>query len=536
MAKVALFALNASYSHTNLAVRCIKKSLAENNSCEAFVLECNLKDKRQKILEALNNAAADIYGFSAYIWNVRELCEFAADLKRLRPSSLIVLGGPEASYNADELLSKNPSIDCVITGEGEHAFSELVRKFDSGEEIARIIDGGVYAEFESQGNVYGDESLGSRMLYYESSRGCPYRCAYCLSALSGKIRAKTAEQTLSELLYFEKYDGLKIIKFVDRTFNFDRERAKLIWRGLLSEQYTKNYHFEICAELLDEESFELLSQFPKGKLQLEIGVQSTNKETLGRINRPQNTEVLLSNISRLHSFGNMHIHADLIAGLPCEGFESFARSFDAVFGRCDMLQLGFLKLLHGSELRRAADEFGCVYSDRPPYEVLFTDSLSFAELCRLHEIDDLLDRYVNSGSFVRSFKLLCSRFGSPFYMLDLLAERFLGAGIKITELSQPRAYEMLYAFIREGEDEELAKALSLDFLTCQRGTPPTFGDFCMVRLEDDAKHRFISFAREEGVECFVPALEVRGIGEARFIIERRSLRAYEECGGVFVEV
>ncbi len=536
MPKIALFALNSSYSHTNLAVRCIADSLRSHGAGEVEIHEFNLKDRRRRILEALFNAAADIYGFSAYIWNVRELCEFAADLKKLRPKALIVFGGPEVSYDSEEILAAHPFIDCIITGEGERAFVDLVRRFTDGEEIPRVVDGGIYADFESQGMVYETSFASSRVVYYESARGCPYRCAYCLSALSGKVRAKSADVTLSELREFERMDGIKIIKFVDRTFNFDRERAKQIWRGLLSEEYTKNYHFEICAELLDEETFSLLEKFPKGKIQLEIGVQSTNPATLADIHRSPRTEILLAAIKRLYDMGNMHIHADLIAGLPREDLASFARSFDALWGECDMLQLGFLKLLRGSELRRRADEFGCVYSDTPPYEVLATDCLSFSELCRLHEIDALLDRYVNSGAFSRAAALIGRRAESPFWMLYRLAERFHDEGLRITDIAQPRAYELLYEFMHDEDDTALAEALILDFLTHQKQSPPKLGSVEFKRVEDDVKRRFMRFADEIKLSYFAPCLEIRAGSGKKYVVDRHNLHVYTEHGDRFVEI
>ncbi len=535
MPKILLFAFNSSYTHTNLAVRCIRKSLAAAGF-SADIAEFNLKDKHRRVLECLAFADADIYGFSAYIWNIRELFGFAADLKKLCPDSKIVFGGPEVSFDCEEILNTHPYIDAIIKGEGEMAFVRLAQMYDSGESLPRIIDGGIYSDFAEQGMVYdsGELNEGSRVVYYESSRGCPFRCAYCLSAMSGAVRAKSAAVTLSELLEFEKIDNIKIIKFVDRTFNFDKERAKEIWRGLLSEQYTKNYHFEICAKLLDEESFELLSRFPKGKIQLEIGVQSTNPDTLVRVDRNPQTDRLIANIDRLYKMGNMHIHADLIAGLPGEDMASFARSFDALYGKCDMLQLGFLKLLRGSNLRRDASDFDCVYSDAPPYEVLSTDRLTFDELCRLHEIDELCDRYCQPA-FKRAVKLVVSRTDSPFWFFYSLAEKFYNDGLKITEISQPRAYEAFYNYMRMGDDRELSELLTLDFLTSQNMSAPTIGGYAMIRGNGALKRSFMSYADENGISYFAPALEVRE-GIHKYVIDRRNMSAFCATDTGFVEI
>lgn len=533
MPKILLCALNSSYTHTNLAVRCIKKSLAEAGySCG--IAEFNLKDKRRRVLDTLVAANADIYGFSAYIWNVRELFAFAADLKKLRPAAKLVFGGPEVSFDTDERLLTHPYIDCIITGEGERAFCTLAALVSEGKPLPRVIDGGIYEDFLRQGSVYTEGELqnGLRVVYYESSRGCPYRCAYCLSSLSGKVRAKSAEVTLSELLEFERIENIKVIKFVDRTFNFDVARAKAIWRGLLSERYTKCYHFEICADLLDEESFDWLSRFPKGKVQLEIGVQSTNPEALRRVKRRPDTAALIESIKRLHRMGNMHIHADLIAGLPGEDMASFARSYDALYGSCDMLQLGFLKLLRGSELRREADGFGCVYSDAPPYEVLCTDKLCYDELSLLHDIDEIADRYC-SDAFKRSMAYIMDGCVSPFAVLRGLAESFRADGVRACELSQPRAFESLWRYA--GGGAELAETLMLDFLTSQSLSPPPIGGRELKKCDTGLRRAFMEYADANGIAYFAPSLEERQ-GISRYVIDRRNMRAYEAREGGFVEI
>ncbi len=535
MPRITLFALNSSYTHTNLAVRCIRKSLmAVGFDCD--IIEFSLKDKRRRVLETLVQADADIYGFSAYIWNISELYGFASDLKKLRPKSVIVFGGPEVSFDSEEILAARPYIDCIIKGEGERAFCELAKMWEGGSVIPPVIDGGIFEDFPTQGSVYeqGELQSGSRLVYYESSRGCPFRCAYCLSALSGSVRAKDADTVLSELLEFEDVGNIKVVKFVDRTFNFDRERAKEIWRGMLSEKYTKNYHFEICAELLDEESFEILSRFPKGKIQLEIGVQSINPDVLRRVCRPSDTDRLIGNIERLYKMGNMHIHADLIAGLPGETFDSFSHAFDALYNKCHMLQLGFLKLLRGSKLRREAEDFGCVYSEAPPYAVLSTDTLSFADIARLHDIDELSERY-GGGGFSRGMKLIMSRTDSPFSVFLTLSERFAADGLRIGELSQPRAYEKLYEYCAEGEDVRLAECLILDFLTSQKLSPPKIGGHELVRRDDTAKRDFMCFADEQGIEYFAPALEVR-LGLRKYVIDRRNMMAFLCIGEGFIEI
>ncbi len=537
MPDILLFALNSSYSHTSPAVRCLKKSLIAAGF-DADFLEFNLKDRRERMLGALMKSEASLFGFSAYIWNIRELLSLAADLERLRPDAHIFFGGPEVSFDTDELLGKNPFIDTIITGEGEEAVVRLASLHARGEALPRVIEGGIYEAFPEQGNIYrSDEKLGGRMIYYESSRGCPFRCAYCLSGAAGPVRAKSAERTLAELSELAAMPGIRVIKFVDRTFNFDRERAKAIWRGLLESDYPHCCHFEICAELLDEESFELLRRFRPGRVQLEIGVQSTDEAVLWRVGRQSDTTKLISAIRRLTSFGNMHIHADLIAGLPGEDFAGFGRSFDALWGSCHMLQLGFLKLLRGSALRSRAGTFGCVYSADPPYTVLKTDCLSFEELERLHRLDGFLDRF-GGGAYARGMAILAGR-GSPFAVFTSLADALDAQGLRTEALAPAPSYEALYRL--SGGGEALGRALLLDFLTHQKGAPPEALDPFLGRTDRDsardAARAFRDFAADNGIECFPPAFEVRvGTDGGMIICDRRFGRAFRKSKETLEEI
>ena len=405
--KIVLFALNGSYSHTNLAVRAIGVSLRKAGA-EVAIVEKNLKDTKLSVLEELVSQNADIYGFSVYIWNAREMFAFASELKALLPNALTVYGGPEVSFENEEFFSAHPEADVILAGEGEESFVSLARSFENGElQTPCIVHSKPYGGFTESG-IYYDE-IGETphgLVYYESVRGCPFSCAYCLSSREEGIRAKSVEKTLEDLLAFERFTDIRTVKLVDRTFNFNRERAKKIWRALSEEKYTKEYHFEVSAALLDEESFELLARVPKGKFRLEIGVQSTNPETVRAVSRALDTGKTLRALERLHEKGNLHIHADLIAGLPYEGYASFGRSFDDVYGKGNVLQLGILKLLRGSRMRAEAEKYGIVYSPQVPYRVLKTDALSFSELMRLERIDGLNDRFSNSGKFGYTFPYL----------------------------------------------------------------------------------------------------------------------------------
>ncbi len=473
-----LFALNGSYSHTNLAVRAIGACL-EESGMETCIIEQSLKDTRLSVLERLVSERADVYGFSVYIWNVREMLQFASELKVLLPNAKIVLGGPEVSFEDESFFEQHPEIDHIMTGEGEDGFVKLCRRLAAGESVPKIIMASPYEKFTEGGIFYDRIGPPPRgLVYYESVRGCPFSCAYCLSSVHDGIRAKSAKKTLRDLLAFEPFE-VRTVKLVDRTFNFDRERAKTLWRALSGDAYTKEYHFEVSAALLDTESFEILANAPKGKFRLEIGVQSTNPQTVSAIDRRLDTEKTLSALKILHQKGNLHLHADLIAGLPYEDFKRFGKSFDDVYGICDVLQLGFLKLLKGSKMRREAETYGIRYSPMPPYQVLQTDTLSFEDITRLHAIDALNDRFSNSGKFPYTFPHLPLAAPSAFAFFDGL-RAFAADVFHCTELSklpQTEAFRMIFEYAKtlpEIDIEDVRARLSLDFLLGETRRLPDF--------------------------------------------------------------
>ena len=475
--KVVLFGLNGSYSHTCLALRCLRAPL-ERAGYEVELCEYNLRDMNAVILSHLVSERAEVYSFSCYIWNIASMLDIAADLKALLPNSKIVFGGPEVSFACERF--NFDFIDHIVRGEGENAIVKICDAIRDNQGIDRIIDGGCPDVMADEGILYREGDFeGGVMLYYESSRGCPYRCSYCLSSAYEGVRAKTVEQTLSDLREFEKLDSkIKIIKFVDRTFNFNIKRANAIWRALLSEDFTKNYHFEVCANLLDEESFEIFSQMPKGKIQLEIGLQSTNESTLDTISRHLDAKNIIQAAARIKAMGNIHVHLDLIAGLPYEDMESFKKSFDDAYHSCDMLQLGFLKLLYGTKLREKAEEYGYVASKKAPYTVLKSNWMSFEDLSLLLEIADILDRYREGGGFESSIEYALKDVESPFDfylgLREFIAER---DGRSIRKISQNDAYALLYQYIATAYPEKEEKFSALmhdDFAKKQVRKPPRF--------------------------------------------------------------
>ena len=468
--KTVIFALNSSYSHTSLAARAIARGM-ERHGLPYEIIEKNQKEKRASVLASLAEAGADVYGFSSYIWNIDDMLAYAGSLRKILPGARIVFGGPEVLFAGEEFFAENPYVDHVIRGEGEEAFPLLCERIEKGEACEKIIDAPYFRDFTESGIYYGDVGEAPHgLVYYESVRGCPFACTYCLSSVTErKIRAKSAERTLADLLGFEKFEGIKTVKLVDRTFNFDRERAKAIWRGLCGAEYTKEYHFEICASLLDDESVEILSGAPKGKFRVEVGLQSTNPKTLEAIKRKLDVKKTLENTRRIYESGSTLVHLDLIAGLPYEDYASFARSFDDAYGICDELQLGFLKILCGCEMERNAARYGIVYSKEAPYEVLKTNDISFAELTKLKLTDELNDRFSNSGCFAGTFPWLPLKYGSAFEFFEKLGEFFegkYGHHHDLSKLSQVNAFLLVNEFASAvmADTGEVRARLALDFL------------------------------------------------------------------------
>ena len=475
--KITLFALNASHAHTSLSVRCLLAALHDAGYTNVEISEPTLRDRTESVLAELVKSHADLYGFSCYIWNIRETLALARDLKALCPNAKILLGGPEVSFDTHRFTDL-PFIDCIVTGEGEVAIVTLADLLAAGDPLPRLLTGTPDPAFLARGAHYTKDRA-STLVYYESARGCPYHCAFCLSAAQTGVRAKSAAQTLADLLSFEEIPGPITVKLVDRTFNFDVARAKKIWQGLLDARYTKCYHFEIAAGLLDEECFAILKQFPAGKIRLEIGVQSTKEQTLAAICRHQSATSTLRAAKRLKAAGNLHLHLDLIAGLPFEDYASFARSFDDTYFCADVLQLGFLKLLHGTPLYENAKEYGMIASETPPYTVLQTKWLSFEELHRLHGIADLLDRLQEKGRFAHGLHYILTRVTSPFgFFENFLDYLCLHDGRALQKIAQRELFSHFYAFgktlLPTDRHAEFATYLEADFRSAEVRRPPKF--------------------------------------------------------------
>ncbi len=476
--KVVLFTLNASWSHTCLALRCLREPL-ERDGFEVSLIERTLKDRTSHVLEDLWREKADVYSFSCYIWNIEQTLFLVRALHSLLPNSRIVLGGPEVSY-CTERFENEDCISNIICGEGEDALTNLCRAFRDSVPYERVIQGGKHCVMQDEGVLYRAGEGTGGIVYYESSRGCPYSCGYCLSSATTGVRMKSVEQTLQDLLAFEGQGiDCKIIKFVDRTFNANPERANCIWEGLLDEKYTKHYHFEVCASLLNERSFEILAKFPKGKIQLEFGLQSTNPETLAEVSRHIDPDAVIRAVRRVHEMGNIHVHLDLIAGLPYESFERFGKSFDDAYGSCDLLQLGFLKLLYGTKLRERAKEYGYVCLPEAPYTVLQSKWISYEEMCSLSRIAEVLERYDESGRFAHAKSYFLALAESPFAFWRGLGEYLSRRDPRpLQKLSQPDAYRYLLEYVLETmpqiDAQRLKELLCMDFSANEHKQPPYF--------------------------------------------------------------
>ena len=437
--KTVICSLNSKYIHSSLAPWCLytacKKAVSDD--CEVKVIEGTINEKTEDIYERLLSEKADFIAFSCYIWNIGRVLELSEKLKNR--GVIIALGGPEVSYRQRDILENYPFVDFVLSGEGEVSFPALITAlaennmpYISGVSFKKddefIISDGGTIEFESTVSPYCKEyfeALGNRIAYIESSRGCPFSCAFCLSGRCGKVRFLPLERVKNEMLLLSEM-GAETIKFVDRTFNCNSKRACEIL-SFIKDEYGKRipegvcFHFEIAADILTEELFDIISQLPVGAVQFEVGIQSFNEATLQKISRKTNVDLVENNVKRLLSFGNCHVHIDLIAGLPFEGYDSFVEGFNRAYSiGANMLQLGFLKILHGSPMAENKEEFPCNYSSVAPYEVVSTPWISEKELDLLRICENELERLYNSGRFPRTLRYLTEKM--PPYDL------FLGFG------------------------------------------------------------------------------------------------------------
>jgi len=532
--KILLTTLNSKYVHSNLALKYLY-SVSEGSGLDIDLKEFTINNEMGYIYTEILRGGYDLVCFSVYIWNVAQIRRLCADLKKARPDMKIMAGGPEVSHETLSFMKENPWVDYVLRGEGELPFFNFLKALILADEKLENADlssvaglsfrksceaekgaagsvsvpggtglpGGLPGELPGglPGELPGGTGLPGgltgfsenpdgpavpmdklpfpyravdiepdKVVYYESARGCPYRCSYCLSSLEKTMRPLSLSRVRQELGYF-LFKEVKQVKFIDRTFNYDRNRAAEIWQYLIdNDNGITNFHFEICAELLDEDLLKLLSKARPGLFQFEIGIQTTSLKTLGAVDRSTNVSVVLSNVKELIALGNSHIHVDLIAGLPYEDYQSFGRSFNAVYGLgADNLQLGFLKLLKGTKARQQADLHGYVFREEAPYEVISNTYISAEELVQLKMIEHVLELYANKGGFGRTLRFLIPiAAAAPFQFYEKLAAFFYDRGFQHRSHKKEDLYRILYAF---------AKTLEKDF--------PGIGERTREVLEED---------------------------------------------------
>lgn len=533
--KILLVAVNARYIHSNLAVYSLKayaeaklQETADVRDGKAHGLagihielaEYTINQPLDDILMDIYRRKPDILCFSCYIWNIEYIEALARELGKLKPGMPIWLGGPEVSYDAEDVLGRLPMVKGVMKGEGEETFAGLCRIYQDiygkqavrseetrREETLQPLEG---IAFRTAGGEVRDNSwrqeldlnqvpfvyaqghavthdFQNKIIYYESSRGCPFSCSYCLSSIDRRLRFRDPDLVRKELQFFIDHE-VPQVKFVDRTFNCRHEHAEAVWRYIAGhDKGITNFHFEVAADLLSEEEITLLTNMRPGLVQLEIGVQSTNPDTIREIRRTMDFERVRRAVSAVRNCGNIHQHLDLIAGLPYEDFGSFAKSFDDVYAlKPEQLQLGFLKVLKGSYMEAHKEEYGLVYQSRPPYEVLYTRWLSYEDVIRLKGVEEMVEVYYNSRQFTYTLEMLEKRFSSAFTMYDELHWFYETHGYGGVQHKRSVRYEILLEFIAvkcKEETEYFRELLTYDYYLRENAkTRPEFaGEYRISR-------------------------------------------------------
>lgn len=480
--KIFLTAINAKYIHSNLAVYSLR-AYAKDYQDQIVIGEYTINNRVDYILEQIYKAKPDVLCFSCYIWNMDYVEELITEYHKLCPEVPIWVGGPEVSYEVETFLAEHPQVTGVMIGEGERTFKQLckyyVNRAGSLEEIRGIAfrdqDSGktIFTPVQEPMNMsdipfcYDHiENFENRIIYYESSRGCPFNCSYCLSSIDKKLRFRDIELVKKELAFFiEK--KVPQVKFVDRTFNCRHDHAMEIWRFVKEhDNGITNFHFEISADLLNEEELALIHDMRPGLIQLEIGVQSTNETTIREIHRTMKLELLKDIVRKIQSGENIHEHLDLIAGLPYEDYATFAKSFDEIYAlKPNQLQLGFLKVLKGSYMYEHAAEYEIVYHEKTPYEVMKTKWLSFDDVLKIKQVEEMLEVYYNSGQFEITMKVMEPLFESAFAMFQEFGAFYEEKGYFGMSHSRIRRAEILLEFMREQKSEDAVLQMLEESLT-----------------------------------------------------------------------
>ena len=463
--KILLAACNAKYIHSNLAVYDLQ-AYASEYADHIILKEYTINQQKDDIMRDIYLEHPDVVCVSCYIWNLSFVKELMADLTKILPDADFWAGGPEVSYDAEKFLTENPEFKGVMVGEGEETFRELAGYYvEKDPQNLKDMTGVCYRDGDQIIHngwrqimdlskipfIYKDLSdFKNRIIYYESSRGCPFSCSYCLSSIDKKLRFRDTEMVKKELQFFID-NKVPQVKFVDRTFNCKHDHAMAIWKYINEhDNGVTNFHFEISADLLREEELQEMSTMRPGLIQLEIGVQSTNPDTIKAIHRTMDFEKLKGIVDRIHSFGNIHQHLDLIAGLPYEDYDSFRNSFNDVYAlKPQQLQLGFLKVLKGSHMMEMCREYGIVYKTQEPYEVLSTKWLDYDHVLKLKTVENMVEVYYNSGQFQNTLEYLEKFFPDAFSIYERLGSFYMEKGYGDVSHTRMRRYEILLEFLED---------------------------------------------------------------------------------------
>ncbi len=542
-----LAAVNAKYIHSNPAIYSLRAFAGEELQPFIQLAEYTVNHRMEEILGDLYRRNPDVIGFSCYIWNIAPVKELLLEIPKVLPAARLWLGGPEVSFEAEKLLADFPMVEGIMLGEGEETFRELLgyyvdrqKREERGDAAQRLeeipglmLRSGATARREPVDMdripffYAGPGEFENRILYYETGRGCPFRCGYCLSSVDKSVRFRSLDTVRRELQFFLDR-RVPQVKLIDRTFNCNRRRAMEIWRYLREhDNGVTNFHFEVAADLMDEEEIRLLQSMRPGLIQLEIGVQTANEDVLREIGRsmgaagkgrrqmqgetlwrdaagePVSAEAQEDSAARigrvvhaLHEGRNIHLHLDLIAGLPLETYESFGNSFNRVYAmRPHQLQLGFLKVLKGTAVRENAGKYGMAYQDRPPYEVLYTRWITYGEILRLKQVEEMVELYYNSGQFTHTLPVLEREFSSPFGLYEELSAFYERKGYFVQTPARSRRYHVLLEFIMErapGRQELYRELLTFDYYLRENArSRPDFGrDLTPYREEISGFYRW----------------------------------------------
>lgn len=526
--KIILTTLNSKFTHTSLALRLIGNWL-EERGVHAKWTEYTINTPIYQIIGELFREGPDVLIFSVYIWNGEESRRIAKELKKLLPACKIVFGGPEVSFDSKEQIANSPFLDGIISGEGEWAVERLLQKWIQDPQDNDLEDV-LGLTWRNSGSIivnqpqepidmdllafpYPDlEALNHRILYYESSRGCPYNCSYCLSSATKGVRFKSDEAFYSDMGRFLRANVMQV-KFIDRTFNADPNRALRLWKWLgENDNGVTNFHFEITAELLREEDLTFLSQLRPGLFQFEIGIQTTMKEASEAVNRRLTFDKLKKPVGQLLRAGNLHVHLDLIAGLPYESYNRFLQSFDDVYSlEPQVLQLGFLKLIKGSTIRNQAEFHGYIYEDYQPYEVLQTQYIGFEEMLQLKDIEACLECLHNSKRFKRSLGLVLKSYERPSMFYESFAKWLRREGELDEAIKAEKWYELLWSFAKENLKNfsgsmasELKLSLLLDYMSSLGKTVPYW---LSENFGVEVKEDIFELAKSNALREIIPQLE-----------------------------